>query len=87
MSNTKCFQQICQKYLLTPVKKRCCINSIWLAVNERRMSIKEKGVDVEDMEVPNEDLSLRLNMANLSLRDDFQSGDHVSRHHPGPMRG
>ena len=47
---------------------------------------KEKGVDVEDMEVPNEDLSLRLNMANLSLRDDFQSGDHVSRHHPGPMR-
>ena len=26
-------------------------------------------------------------MTNLSLRDDFQSGDHVSRHHPDPMRG
>ena len=51
------------------------------------MSIKGKGVDVNDMEVPNEDLSLRINMTNLSFRDDFQRGDHVSRHHPDPMRG
>ena len=51
------------------------------------MSIKGKGVDVNDMEVPNEDPSLRISMANLSLRDDFQSGDHVSTHHPDPMRG
>ena len=51
------------------------------------MSIKEKGVDVNDMEVSNEDPSLRISIANLSLRDDFQSGDHVSRHHPDPTRG
>ena len=51
------------------------------------MSIKGKGVDINDMEVPNEDLSLRINMTDLSLRDDFQRGDHVSRHHPDPMRG
>ena len=43
------------------------------------MSIKGKEVDVNDMEVPNE--GLRINMANLSFRDDFQNGDHVSRHH------
>ena len=82
-----CSIQICQVYLLTHLKKRCYISSIWLAFNETRMSIKGKGVDVNDMEIPNEDLSLRINMANLSLRDDFQSGDHVSRHHPDPMRG
>ena len=49
------------------------------------MSIKGKGVDVNDMEVSNEDPSLRISMANLSWRDDFQSGDHVSRHHPDLM--
>ena len=26
-------------------------------------------------------------MANLSLRDDFQSRDHVSRHYPDITRG
>ena len=51
------------------------------------MSIKEKEVVVNDMEVPNENLSLRINMGNLSLRDNFQSGDHVRRHHPDLMRG
>ena len=51
------------------------------------MSIKGKGVDVNDMEVPNEDPGLRISIANLSLRDDFQRGDHVSRHHPDPKRG
>ena len=51
------------------------------------MSIKGKGVEVNEMEVPNEDLNLRINMTNLSLRDDFQHGDHVSRHHPDPMGG
>ena len=51
------------------------------------MSIKGKGVEVNDMEVSNEDPSLRISIANLSLRDDFQSGDHVSRHHPDPTRG
>ena len=51
------------------------------------MSVKGKEVDVIDVEVPIEDPSLRISMANLSLRDDFQSGDHVSRHHPDPMRG
>ena len=61
-----------------------CTYEIW---DETRMSIKEKGVDVNDMEVSNEDPSLRISIANLSLRDDFQSGDHVSRHHPDPMRG
>ena len=39
------------------------------------------------MKAPNEDPTLRITMTNLSLRDDFQSGDHVSRHHPDPMRG
>ena len=87
MFSTKYFKQICQVYLLTSLKKCCCISSIWLAVNERRMSVKGKGLDVFDMEVPNEDLSLRINMVNVSLRDDFQSGDHVSRHHPDLMRG
>ena len=48
------------------------------------MSIKGKGVDINDMEVPNE--GLRINMANLSFRDDFQNGDHVSRHHPDLIR-
>ena len=51
------------------------------------MSIKGKGVEVNEMEVPNEDLNLRINMTNLSLRDDFQHGDHVSRHHPDPVGG
>ena len=51
------------------------------------MSNKGKGIDANNIEVPNEDLSLRINMANLSLRDDFQSGDHVGRHHPEPVRG
>ena len=51
------------------------------------MSIKGKGVDVNYMEVPNEAPSLRISMANLSLRDDFQSGDHVSSHQTDPMRG
>ena len=50
------------------------------------MSIKGKGVEVNEMEVPNEDLNLRINVTNLSLRDDFQHGDHVSRHHLDPMR-
>ena len=49
------------------------------------MSIKRKGVDVSDMEVLNEHHSLRISMANLSLRNNFQSGDHVSRHHLHPM--
>ena len=71
--------------MLAPLKKRCYISSIWLAVNETRMSIKRKGVDVSDMEVLNENHSLRISMANLSLRNNFQSGDHVSRHHPHPM--
>ena len=69
-------------YLLTYLKRHCYISSIWLAFNETGVSIKGKGVDVNDMEIPNEDLSLRINMVN-----DFQSGDHVSRHHPDPMRG
>ena len=73
------------KYLLTPLKKSYFISNTWLPVNEIRMSIKGKGVDVNNMEEPNEDLSLRINMANLSLRDDFQKGHHVSRHHPDPM--
>ena len=85
--NTKYFKQIRQVYLLTHLKKRCYINGIWLAFNEIGMSSKGKGIDVNNMKIPNEDLSLRINMANLSLRDDFQSGDHVSRHHPDPMRG
>ena len=51
------------------------------------MSVKGKEVDVINMEVPIEDPSLRISMANLSLRDDFQSGDHIRRHHPDPMRG
>ena len=83
--STKYFKQIRQVYLLTHLKKRCYISSIWLAFNETRMSIKGKGVDVNDMETPNKDLSLRINMVNLSFRGDFQSGDHVSRHHPDPM--
>ena len=73
--------------MLTPPKKRCCLSSIWLAVSETRMSIKGKVIDVNNMEVLNNDLSLRINMANLSLKDDFQSRDHVCRHHPDPMRG
>ena len=36
-----------------------------------RMSIKGKGIVVNNMEVPNEDPSLRISMANLCLRDDF----------------
>ena len=51
------------------------------------MSIKGKGVDVNNMEVPNFDLSLRISMTNLSLRDDFQSRDHVSRHYRDITRG
>ena len=51
------------------------------------MSIKEKGVDVNDIKVSNEDRSLRISMENLGLRDDFQSRGHVSRHHPDLMRG
>ena len=50
------------------------------------MSIKGKEVNVNDMEVPNEDPSFRISMVNLSQRDDFQSRDHVSRHHPDLMR-
>ena len=84
MLNTKYFKQIHQVYLLTPLKKRCYISSICLAVNEARMSVKGKGVDLDNMEVPNE--GLRINMTNLILRDDFQCGDHVSRHHPDPIR-
>ena len=49
------------------------------------MSIKRKGVDVSDMEVLNEHHSLRISMANLSLRNNFQSEDHVSRHHLHPL--
>ena len=88
----KCFKQLRQVYLLTALKKHCYIsilhwyaNHIRLAVNETRMSIKGKGVDVNDMEVPNKGPSLRISMANLSLRDDFQNGDHFSRHHPDLM--
>ena len=51
------------------------------------MSVKGKEVDVIDVEVPIEDPSLRISMANLSLRDDFQNGDHVSRRYPDPVRG
>ena len=51
------------------------------------MSIKGKGADVNNMEVPNKNLILRINMENLCLRNDFLSGNHVSRHHPDPMRG
>ena len=87
MFNTKYLKQIRRLYFLTPLKKRCYVSNIWLAVNKTRMSIKEKGVDVNYMEVPNEDLSLRINMENLSLRDDFHSGDHVSRHRPDTTRG
>ena len=74
-------------YSLTPAKKRCYISSIWLAVNETGMSIKGMGIDLNDMEVPTEDPSLRISMANLSLRDDFQNRDHVSRRYPDPVRG
>ena len=87
MCSIKILQVNCKLYWLTPLKKRCYISSIWLAVNETRMSIKGNGVAVNNMEVPNEDPTLRISMTNLSLRDDFQSGDHVSRHHPDPMRG
>ena len=51
------------------------------------MSIKGMGIDLNDMEVPTEDPSLRISMANLSLRDDFQNGDHVSRRYPDSVRG
>ena len=51
------------------------------------MSNKGMGIDLNDMEVPNEDPSLTISMANLSLRDDFQSGDHVGRRYPGPVIG
>ena len=51
------------------------------------MSIKGKEVDVNDMEIPNEDPSLRISMVNLNLRDDFQSGDHISKYHPDSMKG
>ena len=51
------------------------------------MSVKGKEVDVINVEVPIEDPSLRISMANLSLRDDFQSGDHVGRRYPGPVIG
>ena len=74
-------------YLLKPLKKRYYISSIWLVIDEARMSVKGNGLDVNDIEGPNEDPTHEISMANLSLRDDFQSGDHVSRHHPDPMRG
>ena len=51
------------------------------------MSIKGMGIDLNDMKVPTEDPSLRISMANLSLRDDFQNGDHVSRRYPDSVRG
>ena len=51
------------------------------------MSIKAKDVDVNDMQVPNESLKIKINKENLSLRDHFQTGDQVSRHHLDPMRG
>ena len=51
------------------------------------MSIKGKDINVNNIEVPNEDLCLRINMVNLSLKDDFQIGDYVSRHYPDPVRG
>ena len=51
------------------------------------MSIKGMGIDLNDMEVPTEDPSLRISMANLSLRDDFQNGDHVSRRYPDSVIG
>ena len=88
--NTKYFKQIRQLYLQTPQKKHCYISSIWLDVNETRMSIKDvksKGVDVNHMKVLNDNLSLRINMANLSLRDAIQSRDHVNRYHQDPIRG
>ena len=50
------------------------------------MSIKGKDISVNNIEVPNEDLCLRINMVNLSLKDDFQIGDYVSRHYPDPVR-
>ena len=62
-------------YSLKPLKKRCYISSIWLAIDESRMSVKGNGLDVNDIEGPNEDPSLGISMANLSLRDDFQSVD------------
>ena len=74
-------------YLLKPLKKRYYISSIWLVIDEARMSVKGNGLDVNDVEGPNEDPTHGISMANLSLRDDFQSRDHVSRHHPDPMRG
>ena len=83
--NTKYFKQICQVYLLTPLKKCRYISGIWLAVNETRMSIKEKEADVNEMEVQNNDLSIRINMENLCLREDFLRGDHVSRHDPNAI--
>ena len=43
---------------------------------------KEKGL----METTWKYQTMIINMVNLSLRDDFQSGDGVSRHHPDPMR-
>ena len=51
------------------------------------MSIKGKEVDVNDMEIPDDDPSLRISMVNLNLRDDFQSGDHISKYHPDSMKG
>ena len=73
LCSIKILQVNCKLYWLTPLKKRCYISSIWLAVNETRMSVKGKEVDVINMEVPIEDPSLRISMANLSLRDDFQN--------------
>ena len=51
------------------------------------MSSKGNAIDVNDMEVLNEDPSLTISTVNLHLRDNFQKGDHVSGHHPDPMRG
>ena len=51
------------------------------------MSNKGNGVDVNDMKVLNEDPSLTISTVNLHLRDNFRKGDHVSGHHPDPMRG
>ena len=76
MFNTKYFKLICQVCLLTPLKKCCYISSTWLAVNEARMSIKGKGVDVNNMEVPNEDLSLRISkFEEMIFKVDIMSAD------------
>ena len=43
--NKKYFKQVRQVYLIISPKKHCYISSIWLAVNEARISIKGKGLD------------------------------------------